>query len=256
MAEPVEIKVERATDAERYLTSDHLIWFDNPGEDPTELQIRGVPENQRFAAEIVGADVDPGTYPGIYGVRPMQLSVPDGETSGRGVPVAGLTWVGVHPDHRRRGLLTAMMRHHFEQTRDEGVHLSALHASEPGIYGRHGYGLASLELEVQLGRGTEFTAPHLDDDAAAVSTRLGTITDEGVAERRRRIDLDLMSECVGTIVGDDDYYAMVTHLSPADRRDGSRPGSCSPYATVATSATSCSSARTSGPTRDRPRRSR
>ena len=137
------------------------------------MQLRGVPEDQRFAAEVVGSDVDPTTYAGIYGVRPMQLSVPDGTGAGRVVPVAGLTWVGVHPDHRRRGLLTAMMRHHFEQTRREGVHLSALHASEPGIYGRHGYGLASLELEVEVGRGTTFTAPHLEDEVAAlISTRL------------------------------------------------------------------------------------
>jgi GNAT superfamily N-acetyltransferase len=215
--------VDRATDAERFLASDKIVWFDNLGEEPIELQLRGVPDDQRFAAEIVGADVDPGTYPGIYGVRPMQLSVPDGSGAGRAVPVAGLTWVGVHPDHRRRGLLTAMIRHHVEQTRREGVHLTALHASEPDIYGRHGYGLASLELEVELGRGTTFTAPHLEDEAAAVTTRLQTITDDGVTERRRRIDLDLLSQCVGTIVGDEDFYAMMGHLSPEERRDGEPP---------------------------------
>jgi GNAT superfamily N-acetyltransferase len=218
-----DIRVDRATDAQRYFDSDKLVWFDNPGEDPLELQLRGVPEDQRFAAEVVGSDVDPGTYPGIYGVRPMQLSVPDGEGAGRAVPVAGLTWVGVHPDHRRRGLLTAMMRHHFEQTRREGVHLSALHASEPGIYGRHGYGLASLELEVQLSRGTTFVAPHLDDEAETISTRFHTITEDGIARRRRRVDLDLVTACVGTIVGDDEFYDVLTYLSPADKRDGEPP---------------------------------
>jgi GNAT superfamily N-acetyltransferase len=223
MADPLEIRVDRATDAERFLASDKLVWFDNPGEEPVELQLLGVPEDQRFAAEIVGGDVDPATYPGVYGVRPMQLSVPDGAGAGRGVPVAGLTWVGVHPDHRRRGLLTAMIRHHVEQTRREGVHLTALHASEPDIYGRHGYGLASLELEVDLGRGTTFTAPHLEEEAAAISTRFHTVTDDGVAERRRRIDLDLLSQCVGTIVGDEDFYAMMSHLSPAEKRDGEPP---------------------------------
>ncbi len=223
MADPLEIRVDRATDAERYLASDKLVWFDNLGEEPVELQLRGVPDDQRFVAEIVGVDVDPGTYPGIYGVRPMQLSVPDGTGAGRAVPVAGLTWVGVHPDHRRRGVLTTMIRHHVEQTRREGVHLTALHASEPDIYGRHGYGLASLELEVDLGRGTTFTAPHLEDEAAAVMTRLHTITDDGVAERRRRIDLDLLSQCVGTVVGDEDFYAMMGHLSPEEKRDGEPP---------------------------------
>ena len=218
-----DIRVDRATDADRYLASDKLVWFDHVPDEPTELQLRGVPADQRFAAEVVGSEVDPGTYAGIYGVRPMELSVPDGAGAGRTVPVAGLTWVGVHPDHRRRGLLTAMMRHHFEQTRREGGHLSALHASEPGIYGRHGYGLASLELQVELGRGTTFVAPHLDDEAAAITTRLHTITDEGVTERRRQVDLALLSECVGSIVGDEDFYAMLGHLSAEEKRDGEPP---------------------------------
>ena len=73
-----EIRVERATDPERFLASDKLVWFDRPGADPLEVQLLGVPEDQRFAAEVVGAEVDPATYAGIYGVRPMELSVPDG----------------------------------------------------------------------------------------------------------------------------------------------------------------------------------
>ncbi len=221
MADQLEIRVERATDGDRYLASDRLVWFSQGNADPVELELQllAVPEDQRFVAEVVGSDIDPGTHPGIYGVRPMQLSVPDGQGSGRVIPVAGLTWVGVHPDHRRRGLLTAMMRHHVEQTRREGIHVSALHASEPAIYGRHGYGLASLELQVELGRGTTFTAPHLEDDVATITTRLHTITEDGIAERRRRLDLALLAESVGTIVGDDAFYALMCHVSPEEVRD-------------------------------------
>jgi GNAT superfamily N-acetyltransferase len=153
----------------------------------------------------------------------MELSVPDGSGGGRVVPVAGLTWVGVHPDHRRRGLLTAMLRHHFEQTRREGGHLSALHASEPGIYGRHGYGLGSLELQVELGRGTTFTAPYLEEEAGRITTRLHTITDEGMAARRRQVDRDLLATNVGTILGDDEFYEMMCHLTPEERREGEPP---------------------------------
>src|SRR5436305_11956143 len=96
-----DIRVDRATDPERFLASDRLIWFDTAGsEEPTEKQLRGVPADQRFYAEAVGSDIDPGTYPGVYGVRPMQLSVPDGSGGGTSLPIGGLTWVGVHPDHR------------------------------------------------------------------------------------------------------------------------------------------------------------
>jgi predicted acetyltransferase len=218
-----EIRVERATDGARFLASDKLVWFDSPGTDPLEVQLRGVPEDQRFAAEVVGSDVDPATYAGIYAVRPMELSVPGGDGRGRAVPVAGLTWVGVHPDHRRRGLLTAMLRHHVEQTRREGCHLSALHASEPGIYGRHGYGLASLELEVSVGRGATLTAPLLEGEVATITTRLGTVDDPGMAERRRRIDLDLMATNVGTIVGGQEFYDELSHVTAEDVRDSEPP---------------------------------
>jgi GNAT superfamily N-acetyltransferase len=214
-----EIRVERATDPERFLATDQLVWFGEPGSESTEMQLRDLPVDQRFYAEVVGADGDPATYPGIYGVLPMQLAVPDGRGAGRLVPVAGLTWVGVHPDHRRRGLLTAMLRHHFEQTRAEGLHLSGLHASEPAIYGRHGYGLASLEQSVDLGRGTTFTAPHLDDEAAALTTTFGAIGEDDMAARRRACDLAVAEEGVGTIVGDADFYWALCHDRPEDLRD-------------------------------------
>jgi GNAT superfamily N-acetyltransferase len=222
MAE-LEIRVDRATDAERFLASDHIIWFGETPSATLEDQLVAVPERQRFAAELPGADTDPTTYPGIYAVRPMQLSVPDGEGGGALVAVGGLTWVGVHPDHRRRGLLTAMLRHHFEQTRREGVHLSALHASEPGIYGRHGYGLASLEMSVELGRGTTFTAPHLEEEVASITTRMSTMTDPGIAERRRALELALAPRAVGSVVGDPDFFTELSQVRPEELRDHEVP---------------------------------
>jgi predicted acetyltransferase len=218
-----EIRVERATDKERFRASDDLVWFHGQAQHPVDVALQGVPEDQRFAAEVVGAEVDPATYAGIYGVRPMQLSVPDGAGQGRAVPVAGLTWVGVHPDHRRRGLLTAMLSHHFAETRREGGHLSALHASEADIYGRHGYGLASLELEVQVGRGATLAAPHLEDEVASITTRLRTVDDEGMGERRRQIDLGLMGTNVGTIVGAPEFYDELTLVDPEEVRDSEPP---------------------------------
>jgi predicted acetyltransferase len=68
------------------------------------------------------------------------------------VPTAGLTWVGVHPEHRRRGLARAMVEAHLQRTAARGEPLSALFASEPGIYGRYGYGRASYHCTVTLGR--------------------------------------------------------------------------------------------------------
>ena len=162
-----DIKVGPASDADRYLATDQTVWFAEVASAPTEEQLLGLPVDQRFAAEIDGADE--GTYPGIYGAFPMTLAVPGADGGRSQVSCSGLTWVGVHPDHRRRGVLTTMLRHHFEQVHAEaGTHVSALHASEPAIYGRHGYGLASLELVVSLSRGATLTAPGLDDAAKGV----------------------------------------------------------------------------------------
>ncbi len=152
------IRVSQATDTDRFLATDQTVWFQEVYPSPAEQQLVGLPEEYRFAAEIDGADAS--TYPGVYGVFPMTLAVPGPDAGAHQVPCAGLSWVGVHPDHRRRGVLSAMMRHHLEQVHEEpGTHVSALHASEPVIYRRYGYGLASLELQVQLGRGTTLTAP-------------------------------------------------------------------------------------------------
>jgi len=209
-----QIQVGRAADAERYLATDQLVWSAEVSSAPTEVQLTGLPVDQRFAAEVSGAD--PATYPGIYGVFPLTLSIPGRGAGVRQVPCAGLTWVGVHPDHRRRGVLTAMLRHHFEQVRSEGGHLSALHASEPAIYGRHGYGLASLELDVHLGRGSTFTAPHLEDAAGAVTTRIATITDPGVPARLRACHLAHAD--LGAVVGEPGYYDRICTQLPEHLR--------------------------------------
>jgi predicted acetyltransferase len=59
------------------------------------------------------------------------------------VPMAGVTAVGVRPTHRRRGLLTALMRAQLDGLRDGGEPLAGLWASQAEIYGRFGYGVAA-----------------------------------------------------------------------------------------------------------------
>ena len=212
----IPIRVDRATDADRFLATDQTVWFQEVLAAPAEQQLVGLPEDQRFAADIDGAD--PSTYPGVYGVFPMTLAVPGPAAGLRQVPCAALSWVGVHPDHRRRGVLSAMIRHHLEQVHDEpGNHVSALHASEPVIYGRYGYGLASLELTVELGREATLTAPGLDDAAADVTTQFTTVTDPDVPARMRRCHLRTAD--LGAVVGDVAYYERICYQPPELLRD-------------------------------------
>jgi predicted acetyltransferase len=62
-------------------------------------------------------------------------------------PVLGLaavSGVGVHPTHRRQGLLTRMMTAVVDDARERGEVIAGLEASESGIYGRFGFGPATV----------------------------------------------------------------------------------------------------------------
>lgn len=202
------IRVGPTTDSRRFLETDLLAWFAERSTATVEEQLAGLPEDQLFAADVDGSDA--GTYAGVYGVFPLTLAVPGPDDGVGHVPCAGLTWVGVHPDHRRQGVLSAMMRHHLEQVhQEESTYVSALHASEPAIYGRYGYGLASLELEVGLSRGTKLTAPHLEAAAGEITTHWAETSDPATPKRLR--ECHLATTEVGTVVGEEGYYYRICH---------------------------------------------
>jgi len=91
-----------------------------------------------------------GTSPvGVTMCYSFQLSVPGQEV----LPAAGVTFVAVLPTHRRRGVLSSMMRRQLADVRDGGEPLAILWASESVIYSRYGYGRASWYLSFTLRRG-------------------------------------------------------------------------------------------------------
>ncbi|GAA1938678.1 GNAT family N-acetyltransferase [Nocardioides hwasunensis] len=210
------IDVRPSEDAARFLATDQLVWFGEVGDADEEHLRLGLPLDQRFTVDLPDGPDD--LHSGIYGVRPLEMSLP-----GRAVvPVAGLTWVGVHPDVRRRGVLGAMMTDHLERTREAGLALSALHASEPAIYGRFGYGNAAVQLQVHLGRGTTLTAPHLEDDVAGITTHLVDSNTPGATDRLRACFTDAAPDAPGTIVASADFFRLHGSESPAELRDKER----------------------------------
>ncbi len=128
---------------------------------------------ERFAKvlplERMHAAFDGDVVVGGAGAFPFQLTVPGGV-----VPCGGVTVVGVLPTHRRRGVLTAMMRAQLEDIRDRGEPIAALWASEEVIYGRFGYGMASLAGEIALSSG--YTGLRQPPDETA-RTRLISLDD-------------------------------------------------------------------------------
>ncbi|WP_439380373.1 GNAT family N-acetyltransferase [Amycolatopsis lexingtonensis] len=77
-----------------------------------------------------------------------ELTVPGGAR----VPMAGVTSVGVRADRTRRGVLRALMAAQLEEFSTRGVVCANLLASEAGIYGRFGYGLATRNRTYHVDR--------------------------------------------------------------------------------------------------------
>jgi predicted acetyltransferase len=93
-----------------------------------------------------------GTVVATAGASTFRLSVPGGHLG-----AAGVRGVGVLPTHRRRGLLTELMRQQLDNVRSREEPLACLWASESKIYRRFGYGLAVLGLSWEAARAsTEF----------------------------------------------------------------------------------------------------
>ncbi len=120
-----------------------------------------------------------GRTVGTAGAYSFELTLP-GETL---VPAAGVTAVGVLPSHRRRGVLSAMMRHQLNELRARGEFLSVLLASEAPIYGRFGYGPATYTARLTVPRhGAALAVPR----ARGVAGAPAAASDTGSVEVLRR----------------------------------------------------------------------
>jgi predicted acetyltransferase len=91
---------------------------------------------------------DGGDIVGMAHYLDMQLTVPGGAV----LPMAGVTLVGVAPTHRRRGILRTMYTELHNRIAEARYPLAGLTASEGGIYGRFGYGPATIEQEFTVDR--------------------------------------------------------------------------------------------------------
>lgn len=133
---------------------------------------------------------------GTTTTRTSELVVPGGLA-----PLGFVDDVSVAPTHRRRGIMTRMMRAQLAQMREFGEPLAALHASESLIYERFGFGIATwaerwriprdhakMNTEPNAGGSLEFVEP---DEARA---ELPPLHRRAAAERP------------GMVMYDDEYW--------------------------------------------------
>jgi predicted acetyltransferase len=145
----IEIRPARPSDFDELMRVSALAFGEHLDPKETELE-RLVFEVDRSVAAFDG--------PSMVGesiAASFELTVP-----GRALPTAGITSVAVAPTHRRRGVMTALMRRQLDDVRGRDEPLAALYASETAIYGRFGFGLASFKTLLEIERPyTAFGAP-------------------------------------------------------------------------------------------------
>jgi predicted acetyltransferase len=152
---------------------------------------------------------------GVAAAFPLQMTIP-----GSSAPTAGVTWVAVLPTHRRRGVLTAMMRHQLNDIRDRGEALAALWASESLIYGRFGYGMATQSLLLNIERRYAALRPPAVETADGGAVRL-VEADEFRLLARPVFD-DVCARRSGTMARDDGWWDYLL-IDTEHRRGGAGP---------------------------------
>jgi predicted acetyltransferase len=111
-------------------------------------------ERMLFEPERSLAAFDGEEMIGTAEIISFEMIVPGGE-----VPAAGVTGVAVLPSHRRRGVLSSLMRQQLADIAAGPEPVAALFASETMIYGRYGYGIATHRLTHRFKRGVVVPVP-------------------------------------------------------------------------------------------------
>ncbi len=113
-------------------TNEHA-FHDSP---PTERHRAEMLDRLEFDRTL--AAFDGATPVASAGAWSFRMTVP-----GAMAAAAGVTWIAVMPTHRRRGILTSLMRRQIDDIHERGEPIAVLWASDARIYGRFGYGRAS-----------------------------------------------------------------------------------------------------------------
>ncbi|MFD5554573.1 GNAT family N-acetyltransferase [Streptomyces sp. NPDC127068] len=154
---------------------------------------------------------------GTAGAFSFRMTVPGGAQ----VPAAGVTMVSVAATHRRRGVLTSMMRRQLDDVRALGEPLAVLTASEPEIYGRFGYGIGTY----QLGATIDTSRVTLPVPADAAGLRLRFVAPVDVQDACEALYARRVAERPGMIARAPGW-ARLPLLDPEGERHGASPLQC------------------------------
>ncbi|MGW0813999.1 GNAT family N-acetyltransferase [Streptomyces viridiviolaceus] len=160
---------------------------------------------------------DGGECVGTAGAFSFRMTVPGGAQ----LPAAGVTMVSVAATHRRRGVLTSMMRRQLDDVRSWGEPLAVLTASEPAIYGRFGYGAATFQVSAEIDTGrVRLSVPDGTDDVRLRYAAPADVLDECEAVYARLVPgrPGMLARRPG--------WERLGLLDPESGRDGASPLQC------------------------------
>jgi predicted acetyltransferase len=158
---------------------------------------------------------------GSAAVYSYQLTVPGHRT----LPAAGVTWVSVLPSHRRRGVLSSMMRRQLDDVRDRGEPLAVLWASEAVIYPRYGYGRSMWHTDFTLHRGEGALTASASSALSDGRMRLRITEPEAALPELAKVYDAVLPSRPGFIARNETWWGRAIY-DPADSRRGASPLHC------------------------------
>jgi predicted acetyltransferase len=153
---PFEIRAIGADEVDDLLFADQLGFGSPPHRPGSRSWATGELDRTRIAFES-------GRMVGVSRTYSFELTMPGGTM----LPAAAVSWVSVLPTHRRRGVLTQMMKAMHHDARERNEPAAVLTASEGSIYGRFGYGVAAWRLAITAERA-RISFARADDDPGSM----------------------------------------------------------------------------------------
>ena len=205
----------------RVITQDELLalhhldghaFHAQPPSEQARARVRSRVELERTVAAFDG-----GTMVGAAGAYSFRMRVP-----GALAAVAGVTLVSVLPSHRRRGILTSLMRHQLDDVHERGEAVAALYASEARIYGRFGYERASWHAAFSLRAGEGELAAGAPADGAL---RLRIAEPESARAELAKVYEMVLDERPGFFARNEAWWDRVLADEP-ESRGGASPLRC------------------------------
>ena len=184
------------------------------GEEATDADIARIRKTLPVDRALAAFDGD--DMIGVAGAYPLTFTVP-----GTTIPAGGVTMVGVLPSHRRRGVLTALMRDQLSDLRERGEGIAVLWASESLIYPRFGYGLASWHGSIEIEKDR---ARFVGDPPPEGRVRMVSLSD---AMKALPPIYDYVArERPGMLGRTTDWWETRRLADPPEHRDGYGPAFC------------------------------